>query len=146
LNDAISLENVSDVDEIGDSEGLLSDFNQNCLDARIAVPVAENGELLGVDLSIYSAHERQIHSGDKLDFGRSIWIAFAAVDLEAVDTVLVHGLIVIHQILLPQDVQHEDTYMARTDDCTVPVTHQHIVAILQSVGTRAIAYALLALL
>ena len=41
---------------------------------------------------------------------------------------------------------HERTYVSWADDCAVPVAHHDIVSILETIGARAVADALLALL
>ena len=122
----------------------------------------EDREFRRVDLAIDLVHERKIDSGDELDTGRVIWIRLAASDLEAVDAVLVHGLQSIRARRCQWRVKSPDgeddgvrsrvalrrtrTYMSWTDDGAVPVAHHDIVPVLETVGARAIADALLALL
>lgn len=51
------------------------------------------GQLRLVDFPVHLVHEREVNAGDELDSGRSVRVVITAGDLEAVDTVLVYGLL-----------------------------------------------------
>ena len=69
-----------------------ADLDEHGLDAAVPAPVGEDGQLGMVDLSVSAVDEGQVDTREKLHHGRLIGVGLAAVDFEAVDAVLVHGL------------------------------------------------------
>jgi len=106
---------------------LPSNFYQNSLEATIPTPMSKDSNLVGIDLPIRLVHKWQVDSRYELNLGWLIGIRFPTNDLETVDAILVYG-------------------MTWTNDSAIPLTHQNIVPVLQTVWTRPIADAFFAFL
>ena len=84
-------------------------------------------------LSCLLVHTRQIDLRYKSNFRRNIRIVTAAVDFEAVNSILVHAL---WYCKLQSEGQPLGTYVRRSKYSTIPVCHKKIVTIFKSIGTR----------
>jgi hypothetical protein len=94
--------------------------------------MSKDSNLVGIDLPIRLVHKWQVDSRYELNLGWLIGIRFPTNDLETVDAILVYGL---HDNR-SDDVQgssKDKTYMTWTNDSAIPLTHQNIVPVLQTV-------------
>jgi len=87
---------------------------QNSLEAIVPAPVSKDRDFAGINLAINLVHEWQIDSRYELYLGWLIRIRLATNDLQTVDTILMYG-------------------MTWTDDSAVPLTHEDIIPILQTI-------------
>ena len=69
-----------------------ADLDEDGLDAAVAAPVGEDGQLDRVDFAVGLRDKGEVDPGDELDRRWSIWVLFAAENLQRVDAVLVYGL------------------------------------------------------
>lgn len=69
-----------------------SKFDQNCLHRVLPFPVCEAGELLGVDLAVLGINAGKVDLGSEVQNRRLVRIAGATLDLDLIDSVLVHAL------------------------------------------------------
>ncbi len=76
---------------IGETDGP-ADLDKDSLDAAVAVPIGEHGQLGRIDLAVGLRDKGEVDAGDELDRRWSLWVLLAAENLERVDTVLVYGL------------------------------------------------------
>ena len=91
-------------------------------------------QLVRVHLAVLLVDERQVYARNELDIRSHIGVVIATGDLQTVDSVLVNSL--IEEINTNWSVIHcKDTYVPRTDDSAVPVAHQDVVPILQTIRT-----------
>lgn len=105
---------------------MLSQGDEDLLHRVISAPLRDACKFGKVDLSRAKINTRKVDLGDKMHLRRLVRIPVAAVDLEAVDAVLVGAV-------------------RRTEDGSIPVGHHDIVAISETVGTAIGTQAFLAL-
>jgi len=90
---------------------LSSDLHKHGFDAGLSRPCWKDLQFVVINYPIRLVNKRQVDTRDELHVWSSIRIRWPACDLETVNAILVHG-------------------MTWTDDGTIPVAHQDIIAVL----------------
>jgi hypothetical protein len=71
---------------------VLSDFNEDILNAGVPRPTGENGEFGRVNFTVQLIDEREVHARKELDVRSNIRVRWSARNLKTVDAVLMNCL------------------------------------------------------
>lgn len=102
-------------------------LNKHRLHCHIAVPALEAGQLGWVDEAVAGVNTWEVDFGDELDGGWLVGVLVATVHFEGVDAVFVDRV-------------------RRAQNGAVPVGHQEVIALCETIGTRLSPETLLTLL
>lgn len=116
-------------------------LNKHRLHCHIAVPALEAGQLGWVDEAVAGVNTWEVDFGDELDGGWLVGVLVATVHFEGVDAVFVDRLEKERVNFGPYpwlEGEEEDgeTNVRRAQNGAVPVGHQEVIALCETIGTR----------
>lgn len=89
-------------------------LNEDRLHCEVSLPLYKTRQFARIHLSITGVYAGEVNLGEERDIGRYVRIRFAAMYLQTVDSVLVYAV-------------------RRAQNSTVPIGHEEIVTIVQTV-------------
>lgn len=116
-----------------------SELDQDSLHGVFALPVGEAGQLRGVDDAVARINAGEVHHADELNRRGLVGVLIAAVHLDGIDSVFVHALVSgvstvpCLQPRLATTKPCDQTYMGRTEDSAIPVGHEQILWVIQTI-------------
>lgn len=117
-----------------------SQFDEHGLEGVVVFPVGQHAQLGRIHAPRRLVHARQVDARLERNHRRRVRVRSIAHNQERVDPVLVHRLAPSAGPSL-----YASTYMTRTDDGAVPLLHQNVVPVEQTVRAGAVPDPLLAL-
>lgn len=90
------------------------EFDENGFHSELSLPLHQARQFGWINLSIPLVYTREVDLGNEGYFRRYVWILRATMNLQAVDSVFMNA-------------------MRRTQDGTIPIRHQQIITIIETI-------------